>query len=52
MGALVKYRMGKGGVILNQLRVVGWKVFYGTIIENQQFFARIESTSAFSASFG
>jgi N4-gp56 family major capsid protein len=37
---------------LNQLRVVGWKVFYGTIIENQQFFARIESTSAFSASFG
>jgi N4-gp56 family major capsid protein len=37
---------------LNQLRVVGWKVFYGTIIENQQFFARIESTSAFSPSFG
>ena len=37
---------------LNQLRVVGWKVFYGTIIENQQFFARIESTSAFSATFG
>lgn len=37
---------------LNQLRVVGWKVFYGTIILNQQFFARIESTSAFSATFG
>lgn len=37
---------------LNQLRVVGWKVFYGTLIENQQFFARIESTSAFSATFG
>jgi N4-gp56 family major capsid protein len=37
---------------LNQLRVVGWKVFYGTILENQQFFMRIESTSAFSASFG
>jgi N4-gp56 family major capsid protein len=37
---------------LNQLRVVGWKVFYGTIIENQQFFGRIESTSAFSATFG
>lgn len=37
---------------LNQLRVVGWKVFYGTLIENQQFFMRIESTSAFSATFG
>jgi N4-gp56 family major capsid protein len=37
---------------LNQLRVVGWKCFYGTLIENQQFFMRIESTSAFSASFG
>lgn len=37
---------------LNQLRVVGWKAFYGTIIENQQFFMRIESTSAFSATFG
>lgn len=37
---------------LNQLRVVGWKVFYGTLIENQQFFARIESTSAFSSTFG
>jgi len=37
---------------LNQLRVIGWKVFYGTLIENQQFFMRIESTSAFSATFG
>ena len=37
---------------LNQLRVVGWKVFYGTLIENQQFFARIESSSAFSTVFG
>jgi N4-gp56 family major capsid protein len=37
---------------LNQLRVVGWKVMYGTIILNQQFFMRIESTSAYSASFG
>lgn len=37
---------------LNQLRVVGWKVFYGTIILNQTFFARIESSSAFSATFG
>lgn len=37
---------------LNQLRVVGWKVFYGTIILNQTFFARVESTSSFSATFG
>jgi N4-gp56 family major capsid protein len=37
---------------LNQLRVVGWKVMYGTLIENQQFFMRIESTSNFSATFG
>ena len=32
---------------LNQLRVVGWKCFYGTLIENQNFFMRIESVSAF-----
>lgn len=38
--------------VLNQIRVVGWKVFYGTLISNQQFFMRIESTSAFSTSFG
>lgn len=37
---------------LNQLRVVGWKVFYGTIILNQVFFMRIESGSAFAATFG
>ena len=37
---------------LNQLRVVGWKVYYGTLIENQLFFMRIESTSNFSATFG
>lgn len=37
---------------LNQLRVIGWKCFYGTLIQNQQFFMRIESTSAFSSSFG
>jgi hypothetical protein len=37
---------------LNQLRVVGWKVFYGTLIENQLFFMRIESSSAFTATFG
>lgn len=36
----------------NQLRVVGWKVMYGTILLNQLFFGRIESTSAFSVSFG
>jgi hypothetical protein len=37
---------------LNQLRVVGWKCFYGTLIENVSFFMRIESVSAFSATFG
>ena len=37
---------------LNQLRVVGWKVMYATLIQNNQFFMRIESTSAFSTSFG
>jgi len=37
---------------LNQLRVVGWKVMYGTILLNQLFFGRIESTSAFAATFG
>ena len=37
---------------LNQLRIVGWKMFYGMLIENQQFFMRIESASAFSANFG
>lgn len=37
---------------LNQLRVVGWKVFYGTLIQNNQFFGRIESVSAFSSTFG
>jgi len=37
---------------LNQLRVVGWKTFYGTIYLNQQFMMRIESTSAFNSTFG
>lgn len=37
---------------LNQLRIVGWKAFYGTLIENNQFYMRIESTSAFSTTFG
>ena len=37
---------------LNQLRVVGWKTMYGTLIQNNQFFMRIESSSAFSTTFG
>jgi N4-gp56 family major capsid protein len=37
---------------LNQLRIVGWKVMYGTIITNNQFMMRIESSSAFSVAFG
>lgn len=37
---------------LNQLRIVGWKCFYGTIIQNQQFAMRIESTSNFNLTFG
>ncbi len=36
----------------NQLRVIGWKCFYGSLILNQQFFMRVESTSAFNATFG
>ena len=36
---------------LNQLRVVGWKSFWGTIILNQLFFMRIECLSNFSATF-
>ena len=38
--------------ILNQKRVVGWKKFWGMVITNQQFGARIESTSNFTATFG
>jgi N4-gp56 family major capsid protein len=37
---------------LNQLRIVGWKLFYGMLLENVQFFMRVESTSAFSVTFG
>jgi N4-gp56 family major capsid protein len=37
---------------LNQERVIGWKCMYGSIILNSQFAARIESSSAFSATFG
>ncbi len=36
----------------NQLRIVSWKMMYGTIILNQNFFMRIEGTTAFSATFG
>jgi N4-gp56 family major capsid protein len=32
----------------NQLRVVSWKTFYGTIILNQAFFLRFESSSNYS----
>jgi hypothetical protein len=32
----------------NQLRVVSWKVFYGTIILNQAFFVRCESGSNYA----
>jgi N4-gp56 family major capsid protein len=37
---------------LNQLRIVGWKAFYGTLLSNVMFMARIESVSAYSTSFG
>jgi N4-gp56 family major capsid protein len=36
----------------NQLRIVGWKAFYGSIILNQQFFMRVEAASAFNSTFG
>lgn len=36
---------------LNQTRVVSWKVFYGTIILNQAFLARIEHSSAFAPGY-
>lgn len=37
---------------LNQLRTVGWKCMWNTIILNNNFMGRTESTSAFSANFG
>lgn len=37
---------------LNQLRIVGWKAFYGTLLSNVQFMARIESVGAYTSSFG
>jgi N4-gp56 family major capsid protein len=36
---------------LNQTRQVGWKTYYGTLIENQNFFGRIESVSAYGPTF-
>src|SRR5208337_160363 len=36
---------------LNQTRQVGWKTYYGTLIENQNFFGRIESVSAYGSTF-
>lgn len=36
---------------LNQLRIAGWKAYYGAIILNQQFAACIEHTSAVSTTF-
>lgn len=36
---------------LNQTRVVSWKVFYGSIILNQAFFMRVESSSAFATGY-
>ena len=36
----------------NQLRVISWKVMYGTLIQNNQFFARVESVTGFTAAFG
>jgi N4-gp56 family major capsid protein len=32
----------------NQLRVISWKIFYGTMILNQAFFMRFESSSNYS----
>lgn len=37
---------------LNQQAVCGWKGYWGGVILNQQFVARIESTSAYSSTFG
>jgi len=37
---------------LNQLRVLGWKAFYGTILLNNTFMMRVESVSAYSSTLG
>lgn len=36
---------------LNQTRVVSWKLFYGSILLNQAFLARLESSSAFTPGY-
>jgi N4-gp56 family major capsid protein len=36
---------------LNQTRVVSWKCFYGSIILNQAFLARVEHSSAFTPGY-
>lgn len=36
---------------LNQTRVVSWKMFYGTIILNNAYMARVEAGSAFSPGY-
>ena len=36
---------------LNQTRVVSWKMFYGSILLNQAFMARVESSSAFTPGY-
>jgi N4-gp56 family major capsid protein len=36
---------------LNQTRVVSWKLFYSSIILNQAFLARVESSSAFTPGY-
>lgn len=36
----------------NQLRVISWKIFYGTILLQSLFMARIESSAQFTSSFG
>lgn len=36
---------------LNQTRVVSWKVFYGSIILNQGFLARVEHSSGFTPGY-
>jgi N4-gp56 family major capsid protein len=35
----------------NQIRIVSWKLFYGSIVLNQAFLARCESSSAFTPGF-
>jgi hypothetical protein len=37
---------------INQLRIVGWKAMYGTLIQNNQFAMRVEATTSFNLTFG